>query len=62
MFWELQAAWNDWNFIEQEGKPREGNWLRLRALSATMMGGEKKKKQKQKCFVLSTEAGCPVRK
>lgn len=40
-FWELQAAWNDWNFVEQEGKPREGNWLRLSALSATVMGGEK---------------------
>lgn len=49
MFWELQAAWNDWNFVEQEGEPREGNWLRLRALSATMMGGEKKTEAEMFC-------------
>lgn len=23
MFWELQAVWNDWNFIEQDGTKQE---------------------------------------
>lgn len=23
MFWDLPAAWNDWNFIEQKGSKQE---------------------------------------
>lgn len=23
MFWDLQAAWNDWNFTEQKGSKQE---------------------------------------